>query len=183
MDQELSSAKAWVWERINLSLHSARVLLDGLGLLLLFWYLHGWIFPTGANRYMYGWSKIVHRGTWMGLTSYTVVHGWVTFPSKLVHGWVMGGGTSKFPEAHPYPDQSWVPPRDCSPKISQVLRILKPVTHRLPLNFMQDMFIFRMKWHSKMSRCSTSHYILVPHIEFDRIYWQVGLLGRHVINY
>ena len=23
----------------------------------------------------------------------------------------MGGGTSKFPEAHPYPDQSWVPPR------------------------------------------------------------------------
>ena len=24
----------------------------------------------------------------------------------------MGGGTSKFPEAHPYPDQSWVPPRD-----------------------------------------------------------------------
>ena len=63
-----------------------------------------------SNRYMYGWSKIVHRGTWMGLTSYTVVHGWVTFPSKLVHGWVMGGGTSKFPEAHPYPDQSWVPP-------------------------------------------------------------------------
>ena len=59
-----------------------------------------------SNRYMYGWSKIVHRGTWMGLTSYTVVHGWVTFPSKLVHGWVMGGGTSKFPEAHPYPDQS-----------------------------------------------------------------------------
>ena len=57
-----------------------------------------------------GGSKIVHRGTWMGLTSYTVVHGWVTFPSKLVHGWVMGGGTSKFPEAHPYPDQSWVPP-------------------------------------------------------------------------
>ena len=39
-----------------------------------------------SNRYMYGWSKIVHRGTWMGLTSYTVVHGWVTFPSKLVHG-------------------------------------------------------------------------------------------------
>ena len=32
MDQELSSAKAWAWERINLSLHSARVLLDGLGL-------------------------------------------------------------------------------------------------------------------------------------------------------
>ena len=63
-----------------------------------------------SNRYMYGWSKIVHLGTWMGLTSYTVVHGWVTFPSKLVHGWVMGGGTSKFPEAHPYPDQSWVPP-------------------------------------------------------------------------
>ena len=63
-----------------------------------------------SNRYMYGWSKIVHRGTWMGLTSYTVVHGWFTFPSKLVHGWVMGGGTSKFPEAHPYPDQSWVPP-------------------------------------------------------------------------
>ena len=63
-----------------------------------------------SNRYMYGWSKLVHRGTWMGLTSYTVVHGWVTFPSKLVHGWVMGGGTSKFLEAHPYPDQSWVPP-------------------------------------------------------------------------
>ena len=62
-----------------------------------------------SNRYR--WSKIVHRGTWMGLTSYTVVHGWVTFPSKLVHGWVMGGGTSKFPEAHPYPDQSLVPPR------------------------------------------------------------------------
>ena len=68
-----------------------------------------------SNRYMYGWSKIVHRRTWMGLTSYTVVHGWVTFPSKLVHWWVMGGGTSKFPEAHLYPDQSWVPPRvlDC----------------------------------------------------------------------
>ena len=73
-----------------------------------------------SNRYMYGWSKIVHHGTWMGLTSYTVVHGWVTFPSKLVRGWVMGGGTSKFPDAHPYPDQSWVPPRVQEPVLHTV---------------------------------------------------------------
>ena len=80
--------------------------------LALFWYLHGWIFPTGTCMGGQKLYTVVHGWAWMGLTSYTVVHGWVTFPSKLVHGWVMGGGTSKFPEAHPYPDQSWVPPPD-----------------------------------------------------------------------
>ena len=84
MDQELSSAKAWAWERINLSLHSARVLQDGLGLLLLFWYLHGWIFPTGTCM---GGQKL-----------YTVVHGWA-WPhipwymdgSLFLQNWYMDG--------------------------------------------------------------------------------------------
>ena len=94
-------------------------------ILALFWYLHGWIFPTGTCM---GGQKLytVRGGTWMGLTSYTVVHGWVTFPSKLVHGWVMGGGTSKFPEAHPYPDQSWVPPPPPGVVVISQIGILTP---------------------------------------------------------
>ena len=91
MDQELSSAKAWAWERINLSLHSARVLLDGLGLWLLFWYLHGWIFPTGTCM---GGQKLytAHRGrpTWMGLTSYTAIP-WYMDGSLFLQNWYMDG--------------------------------------------------------------------------------------------
>ena len=56
--------------------------------------VHVWLVKNCTPWYMDG-PDLIYRGTWMG-----------HFPSKLVHGWVMGGGTSKFPEAHPYPDQS-----------------------------------------------------------------------------
>ena len=59
--------------------------------------LHVWVVKNCTPWYMDG-PDLIYCGTWMGHFSFKI-------------GTWMGGGTSKFPEAHPYPDQSWVTPR------------------------------------------------------------------------